>query len=415
MPIPILMPALSPTMTEGNLARWLKKEGDVVKAGDVLAEIESDKATVELEAPAAGTLGKLLVSDGAQAVKVNDTIAILLADGETLSALAASAATPAAEPSKPKASPASAANGSSVPLVAAASSAGTGNGRIFASPLARRNARAAGIALDGIVGSGPHGRVLKADVEKAIAGGRPRASQPSAGAAAAASGPNYTEVPLSSMRKTIARRLVEASQTIPHFYLGIECEVDKLLALRREVNEHLEAKLSVNDFVIRAAALALRKVPAANASFTDTAIRLYGDVDISMAVATPDGLITPIIRHADRKGVAAIGAESKELIAKARSGKLKPEEYQGGTFTISNLGMFGVREFAAIINPPQSCILAVGAAVRQAVVRDDGSLAAATVMSLTLSVDHGVVDGAVGAELLAALKTLIEQPLTMLL
>ena len=217
------------------------------------------------------------------------------------------------------------------------------------------------------------------------------------------------------MRKTIARRLVEASQTIPHFYLGIECEVDKLLALRREVNDHSDHKLSVNDFVIRAVALALRKVPAANASFTDTAIRFYGDVDISMAVATPEGLITPIIRHADQKGVAAIAAESKELVAKARAGKLKPEEYQGGTFTISNLGMYGVREFAAIINPPQSCILAVGAAVRQAVVRDDGSLAAATVMSLTLSVDHRVVDGAVGAELLAALKTLIEQPLTMLL
>jgi pyruvate dehydrogenase E2 component (dihydrolipoamide acetyltransferase) len=412
MPIPILMPALSPTMTDGNLARWLKKEGDVVKAGDVLAEIESDKATVELEAPAAGTLGKLLVSDGAQSVKVNETIALLLAEGETMSALDTSAATPAG---KPKASLPSAANGAAPPLSPAASRAADGNGRIFASPLARRNAHSAGIALDGIAGSGPHGRILRADIERAIASGRPRASQPSAGTGAAASGPNYTEVPLSSMRKTIARRLVEASQTIPHFYLGIECEVDKLLALRREVNDHSDHKLSVNDFVIRAVALALRKVPAANASFTDTAIRFYGDVDISMAVATPEGLITPIIRHADHKGVAAIAAESKELVAKARAGKLKPEEYQGGTFTISNLGMYGVREFAAIINPPQSCILAVGAAVRQAVVRDDGSLAAATVMSLTLSVDHRVVDGAVGAELLAALKTLIEQPLTMLL
>ncbi|MDQ2081601.1 pyruvate dehydrogenase complex dihydrolipoamide acetyltransferase [Xanthobacteraceae bacterium Astr-EGSB] len=415
MPIPILMPALSPTMNEGNLARWLKKEGDVVKAGDVLAEIESDKATVELEAPAAGTLGKLLVSDGAEAVKVNATIAILLAEGETMSALDTSAATPAGEPSKPKAPPSSAVNGAAPPPSPAASRAVDGNGRIFASPLARRNARSAGIELDGIAGSGPHGRILRADVERAIASGRPRTSQPSASTGATASGPNYTEVPLSSMRKTIARRLVEASQTIPHFYLGIECEVDKLLALRREVNDHSDHKLSVNDFVIRAVALALRKVPAANASFTDTAIRLYGDVDISMAVATPEGLITPIIRNADRKGVAAIAAESKELVAKARAGKLKPEEYQGGTFTISNLGMYGVREFAAIINPPQSCILAVGAAVRQAVVRDDGSLAAATVMSLTLSVDHRVVDGAVGAELLAALKTLIEQPLTMLL
>jgi pyruvate dehydrogenase E2 component (dihydrolipoamide acetyltransferase) len=415
MPIPILMPALSPTMDEGNLARWVKKEGDVVKAGDVLAEIESDKATVELESPAAGTLGKLLVADGAQAVKVNATIAILLAEGEKLGALAASAAAPAGQPSKPRASIPASPNGAAAQLQAAASKDGNGNGRIFASPLARRNARAAGVTLDGIVGSGPHGRILRADVERAIAGGKPRAGQPSAAAPAPASGANYTEVPLSSMRKTIARRLVEASQTIPHFYLGIECEVDKLLALRREVNENADSKLSVNDFVIRAAAVALRKVPAANASFTDTAIRLYDDVDISMAVATPDGLITPIIRRADRKGVATIAAESKELIAKARAGKLKPEDYQGGTFTISNLGMYGVREFAAIINPPQSCILAVGAAVRQAVVRDDGSLAAATVMSLTLSVDHRVVDGAVGAELLAALKTLIEQPLTMLL
>jgi pyruvate dehydrogenase E2 component (dihydrolipoamide acetyltransferase) len=429
MPISILMPALSPTMTEGNLARWLKKEGDVVKAGDVLAEIESDKATVELEAPAGGRLGKLLVPDGAQAVKVNQPIAVLLSEGENISAVAAGSSQPAGVPTGPAASASqSMPKGKDKADLPVSPAGEVGNARIFASPLARRNARASGVELAGLVGSGPHGRILKADVARAIArdGARttqasPVASQapaigaPSLPPTAAASGPAFTEVPLSSMRKVIARRLTESSQTVPHFYLAVDCQVDKLLALRGEINGYSgERKLSVNDFIIRAVAVALRKVPAANASFTETAIRLYSDVDVSMAVAAPDGLITPIIRHADRKGLATIADESKELIAKARTGKLKPDEYQGGTFTVSNLGMYGIRDFAAIINPPQSCILAVGTAEQRPIVRN-GELSVATVMSCTLSVDHRVVDGAVGAEFLAAFKTLIEEPLTMLL
>ncbi len=427
MPIQILMPALSPTMSEGNLARWLKKEGDTVKSGDVLAEIETDKATMEFEAVDEGTLGKILVPGGSQGVKVNQPIALLLEEGEDASALAnaSPAATPAAKPAPaPAPAPATAAMTGAVAVAPAPAAHGE---RVFATPLARRLAKDAGLDLTAVNGSGPHGRIVKADVEKAVAGGvakaapavAPIATEAPAPKPAAAAvpefGPAYTEVPLSSMRKVIARRLTEAKQTVPHFYLTIDCQVDKLLALRAELNGRSDQyKLSVNDFVIRAVALALRKVPAANASFTETTIRLFSDVDISVAVATPNGLITPVIRHADHKGLAAISNEMKGLGGKAREGKLKPEEYQGGGFTISNLGMYGVRDFAAIINPPQGCILAVGAGEQRPVVKD-GALAIATVMTCTLSVDHRVVDGAIGAEFLAAFKALIEEPLTMLL
>jgi pyruvate dehydrogenase E2 component (dihydrolipoamide acetyltransferase) len=423
MAIQILMPALSPTMTEGNLGKWLKKEGDPIKSGDILCEIETDKATMEFEAVDEGTLGKILVAAGTQGVAVNQPIAVLLEEGEDASALA-KVAGPAAVAAPVAPATAAAAPVAAAPIAASAPIVASGD-RVFATPLARRIAKDGGIDLKTVVGSGPHGRIVKADVEKASAGapaaaaGRAPApaAVPSAPPVAALPevGPAYTEVPLSSMRKVIARRLTEAKQTIPHFYLTIDCVLDKLLALRADLNGRSDAyKLSVNDFVIRATALALRKVPAANASFTETAIRLYTDVDISVAVATPNGLITPIVKHADFKGLAAISNEMKALAVKARDGKLKPEEFQGGGFTISNLGMFGVKEFAAIINPPQGCILAVGAGEQRPIVKD-GALAIATVMSCTLSTDHRVVDGAVGAEFLAAFKALIEDPLTMLL
>jgi len=415
MPINILMPALSPTMTEGTLARWLKNEGDAVKSGDVIAEIETDKATMEFEAIDEGTLAKILVPAGTSGVAVNTLIGVILEEGEDASAI--SAAAPAANPAAaPAAAPAPAV---STPVAAVPIT--VQGDRVFATPLARRIAKDAGLDLKAVAGSGPHGRIVKHDVEEALASGPaksaavPAAVPAAAAAPAPAFGPAYTEVPLTSMRKVIAQRLTEAKQTVPHFYLTVDCQLDKLLALRADLNGRSDDyKLSVNDFIIRAVALALKKVPAANASFTDTAIRLYTDVDVSVAVATPAGLITPIVKHADQKGLAAISGEMKSLAAKAKDGKLKPEEFQGGTFTISNLGMFGVKEFAAIINPPQGCILAVGAGEQRPVVKD-GALGIATVMSCTLSVDHRVVDGAVGAEFLAAFKKLVEEPLTMLL
>ena len=422
MPIQILMPALSPTMAEGNLARWLKKEGDTIKAGDVLAEIETDKATMEFEATDEGVLGKILVPDGTQGVKVNQLIGLILEEGEDASALTAGAAGAPAAAIPVAAQPTPVTAAAAPPVPPAAPSAH--DGRIFATPLAKRIAKDAGIELTQLAGSGPHGRIVKHDVEQAISSGvtKPVAAVAPVAAAPVPApaplpefGPAYTEVPLTSMRKVIAKRLTEAKQTVPHFYLTVDIELDKLLALRADLNGRSDAyKLSVNDFIIRAVALGLKKVPAANASFTETAIRLYTDVDISVAVATPAGLITPIIKHADQKGLAAISGEMKTLAAKARDGKLKPEEFQGGGFTISNLGMFGVRDFAAIINPPQGCILAIGAGEQRAVVKDN-ALAIATVMSCTLSVDHRVVDGAIGAEFLAAFKKLIEEPLTMLL
>ena len=417
MPIEILMPALSPTMSEGRLARWLKKEGDPVKSGDVLAEIETDKATMEFEAVDEGTLGKILVEGGTAGVKVNQPIALLLAEGEDSSALAV-----------PKAPPAAAAP-AAVVAPAPVAAAPAGGDRVFASPLARRLAREAGLDLHGVTGHGPHGRIVKADVEAALKAGTaapapaaipvpaaPPAAVPAPTAAAPSPfEPAYEEIPNSSMRKVIARRLTEAKQTVPHFYLTIDCEIDALLKVRADLNARSEAyKLSVNDFVVRAVALALKKVPAANAAWGEEAIRRYTAIYISVAVATPGGLITPVIRGAGGKGLAEISNEMKGLAAKARDGKLKPEEYQGGGFTISNLGMYGVREFAAIINPPQGCILAVGAGEQRPVVKG-GALAVATVMTCTLSVDHRVVDGAVGAEFLAAFKALIQDPLSMLL
>jgi pyruvate dehydrogenase E2 component (dihydrolipoamide acetyltransferase) len=425
MAIQILMPALSPTMTDGKLAKWLKKEGDTVSSGDVIAEIETDKATMEMEAVDEGTIGKILVPEGSEGVAVNAPIAVLLEEGEDASAIEAAASpakapapAPAAEkPAVPQARPAAPA-----PQTAAAPA----GDRVFASPLARRMAEQAGLSLADVQGSGPQGRIVKADVEKALAGGRPAAAAAAAPQAAAAPAPAapqitgpYTEVPNSSMRKVIAKRLSESKQTIPHFYLTVDCEIDGLLALRKQLNAKSPEgegayKLSVNDFVVRAVALALRQVPAANATWTDQAVLRYDEVDVSVAVATPNGLITPVVRKADTKGLVQISREMKDLGQRARDGKLVPEDYQGGGFTISNMGMLGIKSFSAIINPPQSCILAVGAGEPRPVVKD-GALAVATVMTTTLSVDHRSVDGAIGAEFLVAFKRMIDDPLTMLL
>ena len=438
MPINILMPALSPTMTEGNLARWLKKEGDAVKAGDVIAEIETDKATMEVEAVEEGKIGKILVPDGAQGVKVNDVIAVLLEEGESPGDIKTPGAAPApkaapapapapkgdgaakAEAPKPAVAPAPAAP---APAPAAAS----GN-RIFASPLAKRLAQQHGLDLSRIVGSGPSGRVVKSDIEKAAAGGTAKAAAagakgpptaPSVPGFQAFGEPEFELHPHSMMRKTIARRLQESKQFVPHFYLTVDCEIDRLLKVREEVNAGAPKegegafKLSVNDFIIKACAVALKQVPAANASWSDEGVKMYKTADISVAVAIPNGLITPIIRHAEDKRLSDISAEMKGLAGRAKDGKLKPEEYTGGSFSLSNLGMFGIKDFAAIINPPQGCIMAVGAGEQRAVVKN-GALAIATVMSCTLSVDHRVVDGAIGAEYLAAFRKLIENPLAML-
>lgn len=427
MPIEILMPALSPTMTEGKLAKWLKKEGDAVKSGDVIAEIETDKATMEMEAVDEGTMGQILVPEGTEKVQVNQPIAMLLAEGESASAVKAApapkpAAAPAAPPPKAEAPKPVAPAPAPAPKPAAAPVAKSGD-RVFASPLAKRIAADAGVDLAGVQGSGPQGRVVKADVEKAIATGvtrKPAAAAPAAKAAPQTSavsdfGQPYKEVPNSGMRKTIARRLVEAKSTIPHFYLSLDCELDALLKLRKDINEKGgDYKVSVNDFVIKACALALRKVPQANASWTDEAVHLYDNVDISVAVSTPEGLITPIVRNADKKGLGAISNEVKDLAARAKTKKLKLEEFQGGGFSVSNLGMFGIKEFSAIINPPQVCILAVGKGDQRPVVKN-GALAIANVMTCTLSCDHRVVDGAVGAEFMQAFQALIENPLQMLL
>ena len=419
MPINILMPALSPTMTEGNLAKWHKKPGDKVSAGDVIAEIETDKATMEVEAVDEGTLGEIKVPEGTQGVKVNDVIAVLLGDGESG---AGAAPKPAAAPAPKPAAPAAAPQAAAKPMAASPTSVAP-DSRIFVSPLAKRMAEQAGVNLSSLKGSGPGGRIVKADIEAAVSGGAPKAA-PVAGPKPAPAAhvempgmPAYDELPNNNIRKVVARRLTESKQQAPHFYLSIDCQIDALLKLRADLNARAETdgvKLSVNDLVIKAAAIALRKVPAANASYTEAAIRRYRTVDISVAVAIPDGLITPIVKNADIKGLAQISAEMKDLAARARAGKLKPEEFQGGTFSISNLGMYGIREFAAVINPPQGAILAVGAGEPRPVVKD-GALAIATVMTVTLSVDHRVVDGAVGAEYLAAFKKLVEDPMSMML
>jgi len=429
----ILMPALSPTMTEGTLAKWLKNEGDTIKSGDVIAEIETDKATMEVEAVDEGVLGKILVAAGTEGVAVNAPIAVLVDAGEAVPSAAAAPA-PKAEAPAPKAAteatPTPAPRGEPKANGHDTSDHGA---RIFASPLARRMAQQAGLDLAGITGSGPNGRIVKADID-AARGQTPAApaNVPQAAAAPVASpvaslAPKPAEitaphdaVPHSSMRKVIAKRLQAAKQTIPHFYLSMDVELDALLKLRADLNAQSPKdgagafKLSVNDLIIKACAIALRRVPAANASFTDDAMIRYHDVDISVAVAIPDGLITPIIRKADQKGLAAISNEMKDLAARAKSGKLKPEEFQGGSFSISNLGMFGITSFSAIINPPQGAIIAIGAGEKRPVVRGS-ELAIATVMTVTLSCDHRVVDGAIGAEFLAAFKAIVEAPLSLML
>ncbi len=428
MPIEILMPALSPTMTEGNLVKWHKSEGDAVVSGDILVEIETDKATMEVEAVDEGTIGKILIAEGTEGVAVNTLIAVLLEEGEDASAIAnvsAAPATAAPATAAPPAAPAPAEAAAPAPTPAAAPAPRVDGERTFASPLARRMAAQAGLDIAAIAGSGPHGRVVKRDVEGALAGGAPAAAPAKAPAAAPApvgeapGMPPFTEQPNSNMRKVIARRLAESKRDAPHFYLTVDCEIDALLTARKALNERSPEgegayKISVNDFVIRAAALALRDVPAANASWTDAAIRVYRGVDVSVAVAIPDGLITPIVRGADQKGLATISNEMKDLAKRAREGKLSPEEFQGGTFSISNLGMFGIKEFAAVINPPQGAILAVGAGEQRAVVKEN-ALTIATVMSCTLSIDHRVVDGAVGATFLGVFKKYVEEPLSMLL
>ena len=436
MPITITMPALSPTMTEGTLAKWMVKEGDSISSGDVIAEIETDKATMEVESIDEGTMGKILVAEGTENVAVNAPIALILEEGEDASALdgfePAGGPAPTAAPeadAPPAAAPAVEPDAPAAPAAAPAAPTRSAGERIFASPLARRMAAQAGLDLVAVTGSGPNGRIVKADVEAAIKSGvgqAKAAAAPAAGAAKAAPAaapttaeqlpfePSFDLEPLSSMRKIIARRITEAKQTIPHFYLTVECELDALLALRKELNGRADGafKLSVNDLIIKAVAVALTKVPAANSSYTDEGIKLYHHADVAVAVASERGLITPVIRKAETKGLEAISREMKELAEKARDGKLKPEEFQGGT--ISNLGMYGIKQFDAVINPPQSCILAVGAGEPRPVVKD-GALAIATVMSCTLSTDHRSVDGAVGAEFLAALKKLIQDPMTMLL
>ena len=442
MPIAVTMPALSPTMEEGTLARWLKQEGDSVNPGDVIAEIETDKATMEVEAVDEGVLGRIVVPEGTEGVKVNATIAWLLEEGEDASALPAAgeedaAAKPEAastepepEPESPPPAPAAPAAEPAPAAPAAETPAGTGEGageRIAASPLARRMAKQAGLDLAGIAGSGPHGRIVKADIEKTLAAGAPAAEAaptpekapaapaPTPAARPIAAAPETREVPHSNVRKVIARRLTAADRDIPQIYLSVDMEIDRLLAARKEINEALAgtAKVSVNDMVIKAAALALRQVPGVNAQWTETATLVLGTVDISVAVAYEGGLITPIVFDADRKGLAQIANEMKDLAGRAREGKLRPEEYQGGGFSVSNLGMYGVSHFTSIVNPPQAAILAVGAGTQKVVVHE-GEMAVATVMTCTLTCDHRVLDGAMGAQWLQVFKGYIERPASML-
>jgi pyruvate dehydrogenase E2 component (dihydrolipoamide acetyltransferase) len=463
MPINITMPALSPTMEEGNLSKWLVKEGDKVSPGDVIAEIETDKATMEVEAVDEGTVAKIVVPAGTEGVKVNALIAILAGEGEDAAAAAkgdgdvkpSAAPEPAkTEPAKtesPKTEPspkqAGNGNGAAQPVAEAPKPtaqpvpAGDGGARVFASPLARRVAKDAGIDVSAIKGSGPHGRVVKADVDAAIAGGvkaAPEAEAPAGGPVQApAAKPmsddavlklfepgSYELVPHDNMRKTIARRLVEAKSTIPHFYLTLDCEIDALLALRKQLNEAAPTvksdkddvpayKLSVNDMIIKAMAMALMAVPEANASWTESAMVKHKHADVGVAVSIPGGLITPIVRRADQKTLSVISNEMKDLASRARNRKLKPEEYQGGTTAVSNLGMFGIKDFSAVINPPHATILAVGAGEERAVVKN-GEIKILNMMTVTLSTDHRAVDGALGAELLGAFKRYIENPMAML-
>ncbi len=447
MPINILMPALSPTMEKGNLAKWLKKEGDKVKSGDVIAEIETDKATMEVEAVDEGTLAKILVPEGTQDVPVNNIIAVLAGDGEDVKAAGAGAgasapkpaAAPEAKPSQaaaPEAKTAAAAPEAKAPAPAPAAPAPQANGhaRTFSSPLARRLAKEAGIELARINGSGPHGRVIARDVEEAKSGKGLKAptAVPSTapGLAPGMSDKqilalyepgSYEVVPHDGMRRTIAQRLTASVQTVPHFYLTMDCDIGKLLAAREEINTSAPKdkekkplyKLSVNDFVIKAMAVALQRIPNANVSWTEGGMLRHKHSDIGVAVAMPGGLITPIIRKAETKSLSTISSEMKDFAARARARKLKPEEYQGGTTAVSNLGMYGIKDFTAVINPPHATILAVGTSEERAVVRA-GRIEAAHIMSVTLSCDHRAVDGALGAELIGAFKMLIENPVMMM-
>jgi pyruvate dehydrogenase E2 component (dihydrolipoamide acetyltransferase) len=446
MPINILMPALSPTMEKGNLAKWLKKEGDKVKSGDVIAEIETDKATMEVEAVDEGTIAKIVVPEGTQDVAVNDVIAVLAGDGEDVKAAGAGAATappkaaPAAEaPAKP-APAAAAAPKAAAPAAAAlapqavAAPQANGHARIFSSPLARRVAKEAGIELGRINGSGPHGRVIARDVEEAKSGKglKAPAAAPPAGPAIAPSMSDkqvlalfepgsYEVIPHDGMRRTIAQRLTASIQTVPHFYLTMDCDIGKLLAAREEINAAAPKdkekkplyKLSVNDFAIKALAVALQRIPNCNVSWTDGGMLKHKHSDVGVAVAMPGGLITPIIRKAETKSLSTISGEMKDFAARARARKLKPEEYQGGTTAVSNLGMYGINHFTAVINPPHATILAVGTSEERAVVRN-GKIEVAHMMSVTLSCDHRAIDGALGAELIGAFKMLIENPVMMM-
>ena len=425
MALEILMPALSPTMEEGTLAKWLVAEGDRVQSGDLLTEIETDKATMEFEAVDEGVIGKLLVAEGTANVKVNSAIAILLEEGDAADATVSPAQSAAA------AAPLThEANAVDAPAATAAPAAAISNDgtRIFASPLARRIAADQGLDLAKITGSGPKGRIVKADVSGApapasVSAPPPMAAAPAASLPSSASvealyqGRSYKTVPLDGMRRVIADRLTEAKQTIPHFYLRRDIQLDTLLKLRSEVNAGLEArgvKLSVNDFIIKACAMALQSVPAANAVWAGDRVLQMEASDISVAVAIEGGLFTPVLQDADSKSLSKLAVEMKDLAARARSRKLAPHEYQGGSFSISNLGMMGIDNFDAVINPPQGAILAVGAGKKRPVVSDDGTLSVATVMSVTMSVDHRVIDGALGAELLDAIVNNLEHPLSML-
>src|SRR5215470_7637075 len=446
MPINILMPALSPTMEKGNLAKWLKKEGDKVKSGDVIAEIETDKATMEVEAVDEGTLAKIVVPEGTQDVPVNDVIAVLAGDGEDVKAAAsakpsaapapAKAEAPAAKPAAaaPAAAPAAAApppKPAAAPAPQAASPAPQANGRIFSSPLARRLAKEAGIELGRITGTGPHGRVIARDVEEVKSGKGLKAAAPTAPALAPSMSDqqvralfeegSYEVVPHDGMRRTIAQRLTASVQNVPHFYLTIDCDIGKLLVAREEINKQAPTdkdkkplyKLSVNDFVIKAMAVALQKIPNCNVSWTEGGMLKHKYSDVGVAVAMPGGLITPIIRKAETKTLSTISNEMKDFAARARARKLKPEEYQGGTTAVSNLGMYGINHFTAVINPPHATILAVGTSEERPVVRA-GKIEIAHMMSVTLSCDHRAIDGALGAELIGAFKSLIENPVMMM-
>ncbi len=428
MPTEILMPALSPTMEEGTLAKWLKNEGDSVAAGDVIAEIETDKATMEFEAVDEGVMGRILVPEGTEGVKVNTPIAVLLDEGESADDIAASPA-PAPAPETPEPA-ARAETGTPAPTTPAAPApaapAPADGGRIFASPLARRIAAEKGLDLAQVAGSGPRGRIVKADVEGAT---QAKTSAPAAAAAAAVpAGPaadavmklyadrEFEEVKLDGMRRIIAQRLSEAKQTIPHYYLRRDIRIDALLAFRSQMNKALESrgvKLSVNDFIIKACALALQQVPDANAVWAGDRILKMKPSDVAVAVAVEGGLFTPVLKDAESKSLATLSIEMKDLASRARNRRLAPDEYQGGSFAISNLGMFGIDNFDAVINPPHGGILAVGAGVRKPVVNDAGELDVATVMSVTLSLDHRVIDGALGAELMTAIHDLLENPLAM--